>query len=42
MASMSEIPETVENDVRPSIDHDNIYMGLDIKIKSKTGLQADI
>ena len=40
MASMSEIPETVKNDGRPSIDHDN--MGLDIKMKSKSGLQAEI
>ena len=34
------IPETVENYARPSIDHDN--MGLDIKMKSKSGLQVEI
>ncbi len=31
MAAMTEFQETVENDARPSIDHDN--MGLDIKMK---------
>ena len=37
---MAALPETVENYAMPSIDHAN--MGLDIKMKSKCGLQAEI
>ena len=40
MAAMSEFQKAVENDARPSIDHDN--MGLDIKMKSKSELHTEI